>query len=86
MTGVQTCALPICLNSITTYVNGIANTGASTSTVGALDSSKYTLTIGRSPDGYQNMDMELVSAVVFRRILTSNEISLLTNYFNRRSL
>ncbi len=31
-------------------------------------------------------DMEFVSAAVFRRVLTSSEITLITNYFNRRSL
>jgi len=71
--------------TVQTYVNTNAASTASTSAVGSL-SNLNNFRIGAYANGAFFTDMEFLAAAVFRRALTSSEITLITNYFNRRSL
>jgi hypothetical protein len=71
--------------TLTGYINSTATATVSTTTVGTLISSEV-LRIGRRPGSgtpaYQ--DFELLAVAVFRRALTSTEITALTTYFQGR--
>ena len=67
------------------FYNGTEAASASTSAVGS-PTNALALHIGRftagSPTGYA--DMELVAVAIFRRVLTSTEISTISNYYQSR--
>lgn len=64
------------------WLNGVGGTALSVSTVGTL-SNTYPLYVGYA-NGISNGDFEGVAFAVFRRVLTSDEIALITNYYRGR--
>lgn len=65
-----------------TYINSVAGT-ANTSYTTDTSTNFKTLRIGSFNTSLYS-DIEVVAAAVFRRVLTTSEISLLTSYFQRR--
>ena len=67
------------------YTNAGSPNSVSITSVGSV-STVQPFRVGVTANGASYNDMEFIAAAIFRRALTSSEITLITNYFNRRSL
>jgi hypothetical protein len=71
-------------DTLTVYLNGTAGTAITDTTTATLANSEV-MRVGRlSGAGTEYSDMELVAVAVFRRALTSGEITALTTYYQNR--
>jgi hypothetical protein len=71
---------------ITGYLNGSSAGGAtgSTTSVGSIATPTEAMRVGSDSGGGTPNDMEFVAAAIFRRALTSGEITTLNSYFQGR--
>lgn len=74
----------VATDDLTVYVNGTAGTPVTDATT-TTSANAEVLRIGRlSGAGTEYSDMQLMAAAVFRRALTSTEITTITNYYSAR--
>jgi len=78
----------ISADNFTSYTNATAGTPSTDTTTGTL-ANAIQFRIGQTATaagqgGITYIDMEFVAAAVFRRVLTTDEITTITNYYNAR--
>jgi hypothetical protein len=71
-------------DNLIVYLNGTAGTAVTDTTTTTLVNAEA-FRIGRlTSAGTEYNDMELVAAAIFRRVLTADEITTITNYYTAR--
>jgi hypothetical protein len=74
----------VAADNLIVYLNGTAGTAITDTTTGSLSNAEVLRVARLSGAGTEYADMELIAVAVFRRALTSTEITEISNYYQGR--